>query len=96
MNQKSLDLWTEQPLPSDRQGLFAVCRTLISLDFLIEIAKQVRVEKLCDGHVQAVNEFFEGDNADVGTGAFEKVVSGGLGDSGQHGQPIDGKFPLVQ
>lgn len=85
MNQKSLDLWTNQPLPITRQGLVVVCKSLILLDFLVKIAEQVRVKKLCDGYVQTVDELLEGDNADVGAGAFEEVISGGLGDTSQHG-----------
>lgn len=69
--------------------------SLLLLDFLFEIPKQIRVEKLLYGDIHAIAKFFDGGNCSTVIAPADDIIDRGLCDSTHIAQLIDGYIPLA-
>lgn len=71
------------------------CGSAFSFDFLLQIVKQIHIEEVLDGDVEAVTDFLNGGNRGAAVAVVDDVIQGGLGHAAENGQLVDGDVSLV-
>lgn len=60
--------------------------------FLIQIEEQLVIEKALNGNAKAITELLDGGNGGAVVAAADDVIDGGLGDTADVAQFIDGQI----
>ena len=60
--------------------------------FLFQVTKQFTVKELLNGDAQAVTQFFDGGDGGAAVAAADNVVDGGLGDTANSAELVDGNI----
>lgn len=71
-----------------------ICRNRPSVDFLIQSAECLRIEKFCDAQAKAVRQLFQCDDTKIVGLTVQEIIDRGLRDRRQFTHAVNRDIPL--